>query len=527
MKNTRRIIRIALFGIVMALSGLVVANPYPLANPMTHTNTSCNQAIPLIDGYSQYLQIQPSGSQAWYSFVANEPDFTLIINQYNGHLETHASLGRFTVKVFGPFSKCGSPCSLTPCHLLLEQINTQTNIHWGTHHLFETVEIHADDLNSPPSTQSCGNPVQTPAQFIVMIEASFETNLPTAVVWNFELQGAGCCWPEEVEELPALYTCENFYHLTNGNNQIISLPAAQAGMNELWLGITSPAGEQLPSSVLQLSYNILGNPNGCQLAKNGYKLEAYRFGPFGQCDNPCNEISSGSNPSSVISANTNSSGNFAIGTFIQPPAAVEQLWLFRLVFDVGCAPCSLVFRYNLSGSINGFSSDLNLSAPCVSCLPVQGLIPEKKYLITAWVHDPDLPLSTETIVDAEIKVMFDQGTISGGSSLPSGPIIDGWQQIECEFITPPVYSDFNIELNSLSGIIYFDDVRLFPHDGSMKCYVYDPENLRFVAELDERHFGTFYEYDEEGRLTRIKKETERGIMTIQESKTSTVKRPNE
>jgi YD repeat-containing protein len=82
-------------------------------------------------------------------------------------------------------------------------------------------------------------------------------------------------------------------------------------------------------------------------------------------------------------------------------------------------------------------------------------------------------------------------------------------------------------LNSLDDEIYFDDVRMFPYDGSMKCYVYDPENLRFVAELDERHFATFYEYDEEGRLTRIKKETERGIMTIQESKTSTVKRPNE
>lgn len=66
--------------------------------------------------------------------------------------------------------------------------------------------------------------------------------------------------------------------------------------------------------------------------------------------------------------------------------------------------------------------------------------------------------------------------------------------------------------------VYFDDVRIFPEKGSMKCYVYDPKDLRFVAELDERHYATFYEYDNEGKLARVKKETERGIMTIQETR---------
>jgi hypothetical protein len=32
-----------------------------------------------------------------------------------------------------------------------------------------------------------------------------------------------------------------------------------------------------------------------------------------------------------------------------------------------------------------------------------------------------------------------------------------------------------------------------------------------------------YEYDDEGKLVRIKKETERGVMTIQESKTRVIK----
>ena len=38
-----------------------------------------------------------------------------------------------------------------------------------------------------------------------------------------------------------------------------------------------------------------------------------------------------------------------------------------------------------------------------------------------------------------------------------------------------------------------------------------------MAELDERNFATLYEYDEEGKLVRVKKETERGIMTIKEN----------
>ena len=50
----------------------------------------------------------------------------------------------------------------------------------------------------------------------------------------------------------------------------------------------------------------------------------------------------------------------------------------------------------------------------------------------------------------------------------------------------------------------------------MKTYVYRPDNLRLCAELDENNFATFYEYDDEGALTRTKKETELGVMTIQE-----------
>jgi YD repeat-containing protein len=54
----------------------------------------------------------------------------------------------------------------------------------------------------------------------------------------------------------------------------------------------------------------------------------------------------------------------------------------------------------------------------------------------------------------------------------------------------------------------------------MKTYAYDDKTLRLMAELDENGFATFYEYDDEGLLVRVKKETERGVMTLKESRSS-------
>jgi hypothetical protein len=54
----------------------------------------------------------------------------------------------------------------------------------------------------------------------------------------------------------------------------------------------------------------------------------------------------------------------------------------------------------------------------------------------------------------------------------------------------------------------------------MKSYIYNATNLRLMAELDENNYATFYEYDDDGTLIRVKKETERGIMTIKESRSA-------
>ena len=123
-----------------------------------------------------------------------------------------------------------------------------------------------------------------------------------------------------------------------------------------------------------------------------------------------------------------------------------------------------------------------------------------------------------------LEVSFD-GSPSVYALSPKGQIIDGWQRIEAEIEIPIGATDIHIDLIALGMVdCYFDDIRFFPFDGSMMSYVYDPRNLRLMAQLDERNYATLYEYDEEGKLIRVKKETERGIMTIQENRDNIIKK---
>jgi hypothetical protein len=162
------------------------------------------------------------------------------------------------------------------------------------------------------------------------------------------------------------------------------------------------------------------------------------------------------------------------------------------------------------------------SLPCVDCITSFSPIPGSKYLVSTWAKERNALPSKTTFDNAQVYIDFP--ALGPGASIgpfsAKGMIIDGWQKIEEEFVIPANATNLKIRLQSASGTVFFDDIRVFPFAGSMKSYVYDPVTMRLVAELDERNYATYYEYDEEGKLVRIKKETERGIMTIQENKNS-------
>lgn len=166
---------------------------------------------------------------------------------------------------------------------------------------------------------------------------------------------------------------------------------------------------------------------------------------------------------------------------------------------------------------NGQNGDCN----CVKL----DLIDNEQYIISGWVKE-DLTEQVVSYSNAKIEINFydvNEALIGVYEYLPSGEIIDGWQTILGKFKVPADYHSIDFILRSIdnTSAVYFDDIRVHPFNSSLKSFVYDPESLRLMAELDENNYATFYEYDKEGGLIRVKKETEKGIYTIQETRSKT------
>jgi len=142
---------------------------------------------------------------------------------------------------------------------------------------------------------------------------------------------------------------------------------------------------------------------------------------------------------------------------------------------------------------------------------------EGEYIISGWVK-VDTVCDCKTYDGDLVGVTF-TGSPTTYSFTPEGPIIEGWQRVEGRFIVPGVATEIHVALNSdEENRTYFDDFRIHPFLGNMKAYVYDRVTMRLMAQLDENNYATLYEYDEEGNLIRVKRETERGVMTIQEGR---------
>ena len=158
---------------------------------------------------------------------------------------------------------------------------------------------------------------------------------------------------------------------------------------------------------------------------------------------------------------------------------------------------------------------------CVNFAPEES----QRYWISGWVKEEHLN-QVRKYNRTYIEFEFNNSGSTTFQFSASGDIIDGWQRIIGDFIVPYGATEMNIHLVNThpSVAAFFDDIRVHPFNASMKSYVYDPETLWLTAELDDNNYATFYEYDNEGQLIRIKKETARGIMTIQESRSSNPKK---
>lgn len=167
---------------------------------------------------------------------------------------------------------------------------------------------------------------------------------------------------------------------------------------------------------------------------------------------------------------------------------------------------------------------------CEMTLPISGkdsllnptfsIKPGEKMLFSTWVKEScGVPCFKNNFDSAYVILDYNVG--KDDTLKAKGNIIEGWQRIEGTFSVPANATSLSLKFNNTaSDTAYFDDVRIHPFHALMKSYVFDPVTLRLAATLDENSYATFYNYDEEGQLVRIKKETERGIETIKESRSA-------
>lgn len=144
-----------------------------------------------------------------------------------------------------------------------------------------------------------------------------------------------------------------------------------------------------------------------------------------------------------------------------------------------------------------------------------------KLLLSAWVKESGADCNCISYSNNAIEASISR---SSGSNIlfslhPAGKIIEGWQRYEDSIKVPMNATSITLSLKATgTKNVFFDDIRIHPFNANMKSYVYDPVSLRLMAELDENNYATFYEYDNDGTLIRVKKETERGIKTIKETR---------
>ncbi len=149
----------------------------------------------------------------------------------------------------------------------------------------------------------------------------------------------------------------------------------------------------------------------------------------------------------------------------------------------------------------------------------------KKYVLSGWIKgnvawssEPDDPHKAKIFVQG--YNVTTSSIASQALAVKAGPKEDGWTRVMTTFEIPeaPPGETMTITVKLYCGdeTAYFDDIRIHPFDANLKSYAYDYRTSRLMADLDENNYATYYEYNDEGQLTRTKKETDKGIVTLNE-----------
>lgn len=142
----------------------------------------------------------------------------------------------------------------------------------------------------------------------------------------------------------------------------------------------------------------------------------------------------------------------------------------------------------------------------------------RNYVVSAWVQSDLIKNAPPEKLEYTNKSNGTGITVKVGSEstslYPSGEVIEGWQRLEGVIHVTDGSKVPYLEFSNTTTF-YLDDIRIFPENGSIQTYVYDPSNYKLRSTLDQNNYSTLYQYDDEGNLFSIKKETVNGIKTIQ------------
>jgi hypothetical protein len=174
--------------------------------------------------------------------------------------------------------------------------------------------------------------------------------------------------------------------------------------------------------------------------------------------------------------------------------------------------------------LDSITANNNMITPVFS--PIQG----DSMIVGVWVKEAQ-DCSCSSYVYNQVKLVYSGTSGQIGATVilkPSGNIIEGWQRYEEKIVIPSTATSMVLRLKNISSggsstSVYFDDIRLHPFNSSLKSFVYHSVNLRLLSELDENNYASFYEYDDEGTLVRVKKETQNGIKTVTETRSALIK----
>lgn len=350
----------------------------------------------------------------------------------------------------------------------------------------------------PTTTYSCVLAEYSPCDYTACVSGILEANAIDIAAEGNTLSDNEKTLPAKYEDNPYRYNLKGVTHVQTSfrwmENRIqqgvyptFQSKAGQDGTFEKFSFFQWPAGQEFHSwykNGVNTLFDLDGNPLESQDPLGVYSSRILSF---------CNNLV-------VASAENARYDEIAFSSFENDYSCAEvngHLDLSSGTFSTESHTGSRSYLYESSNGYVQLNNQLNLRS-------------NKAYTFRAWVKKNSGQSSTDLVLN------------SGGGDVPLNrlsPWIDGWALHEVQFT-----GGNNLYLKGTTDW-KVDDIKIYPTEAGMVCFVYDSATMRIVAEMGDSHYTKFYTYDEEGMVTGTKVETPEGIQTLESTYTSPSQNP--